>query len=95
LNFWKAEIFLAQGLDTSGKSALGADCSRPGVAFIIGEYPPVLVTVEENDRMSKLGFCAGGAPEQRYAEIPFSGFNLCSDDAGLHAADGSARSAAR
>jgi hypothetical protein len=50
-------------------------------AFIIGEYPPVLVTIEENDRMSKLGFCGGGAPEQRYAEIPFSGFSLRPDDA--------------
>jgi hypothetical protein len=51
------------------------------VAFIIGEYPPVLVTLEENERMSKLGFCGGGAPEQRYAEIPFSGFSLRPDGA--------------
>jgi hypothetical protein len=51
------------------------------VAFIIGEYPPVLVTIEENDPMSKLGFCGGGAPEQRYAEVPFSGFSLRSDGA--------------
>jgi hypothetical protein len=51
------------------------------VAFIIGEYPPVLVTIEENDRMSKLGFCGEGAPELRYAEIPFSGFSLRPDDA--------------
>jgi hypothetical protein len=50
-------------------------------AFIIGEYPPVLVTIEENLRMSKLGFTGGGAPEQRYAEIPISGFSLGPDDA--------------
>jgi hypothetical protein len=50
-------------------------------AFIIGEYPPVLVTMEEELRMSKLGFQHGGEPEQRYAEIPISGFSLRSDDA--------------
>ena len=50
-------------------------------AFIIGEYPPVLVTVEEDLRMAKLGFQHGGVPELRYAEIPISGFSLRSDDA--------------
>ena len=50
-------------------------------AFIIGEYPPVLVTMEEELRMTKLGFKHDGAPEQRYAEIPISGFSLRSDDA--------------
>jgi hypothetical protein len=45
-------------------------------AFIIGEYPPVLVTMEEELRMSKLGFKHDGPPEQRYAEIPISGFSL-------------------
>jgi hypothetical protein len=50
-------------------------------AFIIGEYPPVLVTMEEELRMTKLGFKHDGAPEQRYAEIPISGFKLRSDDA--------------
>jgi hypothetical protein len=50
-------------------------------AFIIGEYPPVLVTMEEELRMTKLGFKHDGEPEQRYAEIPISGFNLRSDDA--------------
>ncbi len=48
-------------------------------AIIIGEYPPVLVTIEEELRMTKLGFKHGGEPEQRYAEIPISGFNLKSD----------------
>ncbi len=50
-------------------------------ALIIGEYPPVLVTMEEELRMTKLGFKHGGEPEQRYAEIPFSGFSLRSDEA--------------
>ena len=49
-------------------------------AFIIGEYPPVLITMEEELRMTKLGFKHGGAPEQRYAGIPISGFGLRSDD---------------
>ncbi|HXN66022.1 MAG TPA: hypothetical protein VN926_00025 [Bradyrhizobium sp.] len=48
-------------------------------AFIIGEYPPVLITMEEELRMAKLGFKADGTPEQRYAEIPISGFKLRSD----------------
>jgi hypothetical protein len=48
-------------------------------AFIIGEYPPVLVTMEEELRMTKLGFKHDGAPEHRYAEIPISGFSLRSD----------------
>lgn len=50
-------------------------------AVIIGEYPPVLVTMEEELRMSKLGFKHGGPPEQRYSEIPISGFSLRSNDA--------------
>ena len=50
-------------------------------AFIIGEYPPILITMEEELRMAKLGFKAEGTPEQRYAEIPFSGFSLRSDGA--------------
>jgi hypothetical protein len=49
-------------------------------AFIIGEYPPVLITTEEELRMAKLGFKSEGAPEQRYGEIPISGFRLRSDD---------------
>jgi hypothetical protein len=50
-------------------------------ALIIGEYPPVLITMEEELRMTKLGFKHDGAPEHRYAEIPISGFSLRSDDA--------------
>jgi hypothetical protein len=50
-------------------------------AFIIGEYPPVLITVEEELRMAKLGFKIEGVPEQRYGEISISDFSLRSDDA--------------
>jgi hypothetical protein len=50
-------------------------------AFIIAEYPPVLITVEEDIRMSKRGFMHGGVPEERYAHIPISGFSLRSDAA--------------
>jgi len=50
-------------------------------AFIIGEYPPMLITMDEEDRMTKLGFKHGGVPEQRYAHIPISGFSLRSDAA--------------
>jgi len=50
-------------------------------ALIIGEYPPVLITMEQELRMSKLGFQHGGIPERRYAHIPLSGFTLRSDAA--------------
>lgn len=50
-------------------------------ALIIGEYPPVLITVKEELRMSKLGFKHGGNPEERYAHIPIGGFTLRSEAA--------------
>jgi hypothetical protein len=50
-------------------------------AVIIGEYPPVLITMEEELRMAKLGFKSDGTPEQRYAGITISGFSLRSDGA--------------
>src|SRR5580692_4211311 len=43
---------------------------------IIGEFPPILITMEEELRMAKLGFKNEGTPEQRYAHIPISGFSL-------------------
>jgi hypothetical protein len=52
-------------------------------AVIIGEYPPVLITTDEELRMAKLGFKSEGTPEQRYAHIPISGFNLRSETAPL------------
>ena len=48
-------------------------------AFIIGEYPPVLITMEEELRMAKLRFKSKGTPEERYAHIPICGFNLRSE----------------
>jgi hypothetical protein len=50
-------------------------------ALIIGEYPPVLVTMDEELKMSKLGFKHGGVPEERYAHIAISGFSLRSEAA--------------
>ena len=50
-------------------------------ALIIGEYPPVLITVKEELRMSELGFKHGGKPEERYAHIPIGGFTLRSEAA--------------
>jgi len=50
-------------------------------AFIIGEYPPVLITMEEELEMSALGFKVEGAPEQRYRKIPITGFSLHADGA--------------
>jgi hypothetical protein len=48
-------------------------------AVIIGEYPPVLITMEEELRMAKRGFKSEGTPEERYSDIPISGFSLRSD----------------
>ncbi|HLG81743.1 MAG TPA: hypothetical protein VKY22_12055 [Bradyrhizobium sp.] len=50
-------------------------------ASIIGDYPPILVTVQEELRMTERGFKHGGRPEQRYAHIPIKGFTLRSGGA--------------
>jgi hypothetical protein len=50
-------------------------------ALIIGEYPPVLITMAEELLMSKLGFKHGGEPSLRYAHIPMTGFTLRSEAA--------------
>lgn len=50
-------------------------------ALIIGEYPPVLITMTEELRMGELGFKHGGIPEHRYAHIPMTGFTLRSEAA--------------
>ena len=34
-------------------------------AIVIGEYPPVLITTEEELKMPKQGFQHGGEPEMR------------------------------
>jgi hypothetical protein len=56
-------------------------------AIIIGEYPPVLITVQEEMRMAKLGFMHDGVPEERYAHIPISGFSLRSEVAAARKID--------
>lgn len=45
-------------------------------AEIISEYPPVIITREENNEMNAKGYKTEGSPEQRYAHIQFSGFSL-------------------
>jgi hypothetical protein len=60
-------------------------------ALIIGEYPPVLITMAEELLMSQLGFKHGGKPELRYAHIPMTGFTLRSEAAAP--ADASRKSA--
>jgi hypothetical protein len=60
-------------------------------AVIIGEYPPILITVEEELKMSKLGFQHGGEPEKRYAHVPISGFSLRSEGSAHKAAQRSSR----
>jgi len=50
-------------------------------ALIIGEYPPVLITMKEELEMSKRGFKHDGVPEERYAHIQFTGFTLRSEAA--------------
>jgi hypothetical protein len=45
-------------------------------AFIVGEYPPVLITMEEELEMAARGFKTEGTPDQRYRKISISGFNL-------------------
>ena len=45
-------------------------------ASIIAEYPPVLITREENDRINKGGFKKSGEPEVRYRDIEISTFEL-------------------
>jgi len=48
-------------------------------AFIISEYPPILTTKVEEERMAALGFSVESTPQERYREIPISGFELRSD----------------
>lgn len=52
-------------------------------AVIVGEYPPVLITTDEERHMASQGFKSDGAPEQRYAGISISGFSLLSDGRSL------------
>lgn len=49
-------------------------------AYIIGEYPPILITREEEFEMAARGFKSEGRPHQRYAKIPITGFSLRGED---------------
>jgi hypothetical protein len=54
----------------------GNPISFDEAAGIISEYPPVLITKEENERITDLGFKKSGAPETRYQEISITTFEL-------------------
>ena len=54
----------------------GRDLTIEGAAEIIGEYPAMLITTNENKAMEDRGFKYTGLPEERYAHISFSGFTL-------------------
>jgi hypothetical protein len=54
------------------KSALKFDAA----AFLIAEYPPVIVADFENADITRRGFRNTGDPEKRYQGIPLKGFSL-------------------
>jgi hypothetical protein len=54
----------------------GRPLSIDDAAIIIAEYPPVLITREENDRINERGFKKTGAPADRYEDIEISTFEL-------------------
>jgi hypothetical protein len=56
--------------------ASGLSLSLDEATRIIGEYPPVLITREENDGINRRGFKKSGAPEDRYKSIEISAFEL-------------------
>ena len=80
---WKRHVTFehARPINVMYKMLLGerATLTLERAAIIIGEYPPVLITVEEDRRMAKLGFQHDGVPEQRYAHVSISGFDLRSE----------------
>jgi hypothetical protein len=53
----------------------GSSITSEKAVEIIGAYPPILITRAENIALNKR-HKTDGAPEQRYREIPFSGFTL-------------------
>jgi hypothetical protein len=54
----------------------GASISIDDAAKIIAEYPPVLITKNENERINEKGYKKSGLPEERYKEIEISTFEL-------------------
>jgi hypothetical protein len=57
---------------TGRKSALTFD----EAAFIVAEYPPVIITTTENAKIDNRGFKKTGQPERRYEGISLDGFTL-------------------
>ncbi|WP_407193816.1 hypothetical protein [Bradyrhizobium sp. STM 3566] len=55
--------------------AQGRQLTTEAIVEIVGAYPPVLVTREENIELNKL-YKKTGEPEERYRAIPYSGFEL-------------------
>ncbi|WP_223971857.1 hypothetical protein [Bradyrhizobium sp. RD5-C2] len=60
--------------------SLGSSVTRDAVVKIVGEYPPVLITRSENDDLNARGFKVLGMPQERYENIPISGFSLRASD---------------
>jgi hypothetical protein len=54
----------------------GNDLTIEKAAEIISEYPPVILTREENKKINERGHKIEGAPEVRYAHVALSGFSL-------------------
>jgi hypothetical protein len=54
----------------------GNPISMDEAANVISEYPPVLITKEENQRINELGYKKTGEPEARYKEIEITTFEL-------------------
>jgi hypothetical protein len=77
---WKSLVTFEHArtlFDTFGLLRIdGRPLSLDDAAKIIAEYPPVLITREENDRINERGFKKSGAPEDRYKDIEISTFEL-------------------
>ena len=54
----------------------GERLSLETAAELIAQYPPVLITREENARINERGFRSSGIPEVRYDGIEISSFDL-------------------
>lgn len=61
----------------------GALLTLEQAVYIIGEYPPVLITRKEEQGMAGRGFKSKGTPEERYSEIQISEFTLRSENRGM------------
>jgi len=82
---WKKDVTFEHVRPLSNMDQMVRDEEEPltleGAAFAIGDRPRIGITMQEELRMAKLGFKTEGTPEQRYREIPISGFSLRSNGA--------------